>query len=103
MALVAGKIKNMAEENVEDVFLTPDDIPGAAVKNKEIGKLTVNQLKNVEELTKVETNRLSMKGYILVVLAVVFFVVAFVFAIFVIPVRFPHFLQGKNSQFHARN
>ena len=45
MALAAGKIKNMAEENLEDVFLTPDDIPGAAVKNEEIGKLTVNQLK----------------------------------------------------------
>ena len=41
MVLVAGKIKNiyMAEENIEDV------IPGAAVKNEEIGKLTVNQLK----------------------------------------------------------
>lgn len=45
MALAAGKIKNMAEENIEDVFLTPDDIPGTAVKNEEIGKLTVNQLK----------------------------------------------------------
>ena len=40
-----GKIKNMAEENIQDVFLTPEDIPGAAVKNEEIGKLTVNQLK----------------------------------------------------------
>ena len=39
-----------------------------------------------------ETDRLS-KGYRLIVFAVVFFVVAFVFAIFVIPVRFPHFLQ----------
>ena len=45
MALVAGKIKNVVEENIKDVFLTPDDIPGAAVKNEEIGKLTVNQLK----------------------------------------------------------
>ena len=45
MALVAGKIKNMAEENTKGVFLTPDDKPGAAVKNEEIGKLTVNQLK----------------------------------------------------------
>ena len=35
----------MAEKDTEDVFLTPDDIPGAAVKNEEIGKLTVNQLK----------------------------------------------------------
>ena len=41
----AGKIRNMAEENIEEVFLTPDVIPGAAVKHEEIGKLTVNQLK----------------------------------------------------------
>ena len=45
MAPAVGKIKNMAEENIEEVFLTPDDIAGAAVKDKEIGKLTVNQLK----------------------------------------------------------
>ena len=45
VAQTAGKIKNMAEENIEEVFLTPDDIAGAAVKDEEIGKLTVNQLK----------------------------------------------------------
>lgn len=45
MAPAAEKINNMAEENIEGVFLTPDDITGAAVKDKEIGKLTVNQLK----------------------------------------------------------
>ena len=40
-----GKEKNMVEENIENVFLTPDDTPGAAVKNEVIGKLIVNQLK----------------------------------------------------------
>ena len=35
----------MAKENIENVFLTPDDISRAAVKNEEIGKLPVNQLK----------------------------------------------------------
>ena len=42
---MAGKIKNMVAENIEGIFLTPDDIPGATVKNEEIGKLTVDQLK----------------------------------------------------------
>ena len=45
MAPAVGKIKNMAEENIEEVSLTPDDITGAAVKDEEIGKLIVNQLK----------------------------------------------------------
>lgn len=35
----------MADENIEEVYLTPKDIPVAAVENKEIGKLTVHQLK----------------------------------------------------------
>ena len=39
-----GKDKNVAEENIENLFLTPDDIRGAAVKNEEVGKLTVNHL-----------------------------------------------------------
>lgn len=48
-----------------------------------------------------ETDRLSTKGYRLVVLAVVFlffflYIVASVFVIFVISVRLPNFLQGKN-------
>ena len=35
----------MEEVNIEDVKLTPDDIPGASFKDSEICKLTVNQLK----------------------------------------------------------
>ena len=38
-----------------------------------------------------------MKGYRLVLLAVLFYIVAFVFFIFVIPVWFPHFVQGSSS------
>ena len=102
MALAAGKIKNMAEENLEDVFLTPDDIPGAAVKNEEIGKLTVNQLKFWLKCQRINQSGNKQALYERLS-SFVFFVVAFVFAIFVIPVRFPHSLQGKKSQFHARN
>ena len=35
----------MEQVNIEDVKLTPDDIPGASFKDSEICKLTVNQLK----------------------------------------------------------
>ena len=75
VAPAGGKINNMAEENIEGVFLTPGDIAGAAVKDQEIGKLTANQLKfclKCKGLTKAETNRLSTKGYRLVVPAVLF-------------------------------
>ena len=45
MAPAVGEMKHMAEANIEVSSLTPDDIPGANVKDEEIGKLTVNQLK----------------------------------------------------------
>ena len=35
----------MEQVNIEDVKLTPEDIPGASFKDSEICKLTVNQLK----------------------------------------------------------
>ena len=37
--------KSFKMENIEDVKLTPEDIPGASFKDSEICKLTVNQLK----------------------------------------------------------
>ena len=101
-----GKEKNMAKENIENVFLTPDDIPGAAVKNEIIGKLIMNQLKFWLECQRINQsgNKQALYKRLLSCCACCcFFVVAFVFAIFVIPVQFPHFLQGKKSQFHARN
>lgn len=45
MASAARKKNNMTEENIEEVFLTSDDILRAAVEDEEIAKLTVNQLK----------------------------------------------------------
>ena len=39
MAQAAGKMRNVVEENIENVFLTPDDICGAAVRNEKVGKL----------------------------------------------------------------
>ena len=35
----------MEQVNIEDIKLTPEDIPGASFKDSEICKLTVNQLK----------------------------------------------------------
>ena len=35
----------MEQVNIEDVKLTPEDIPGASFKDSEMCKLTVNQLK----------------------------------------------------------
>ena len=35
----------MEQLNIEDIKLTPEDIPGASFKDSEICKLTVNQLK----------------------------------------------------------
>jgi hypothetical protein len=55
----------MADENMEEVKLSPEDIPGAAVEDDEIGKLTVKQLKfwlKCRRITKVEINRLFTKG-----------------------------------------
>jgi len=35
----------MEQLNIEDIKLTPEDIPGASFKDSEICKLTVNQVK----------------------------------------------------------
>ena len=35
----------MEQLNIEDIKLTPEDIPGVSFKDSEICKLTVNQLK----------------------------------------------------------
>ena len=42
----------MAEENIEDVFLTSDDITGAAVKNAEIGNDESSSLQWVQWAAK---------------------------------------------------
>ena len=52
MALVAGKIKNVVEENIKDVFLTPYDIPGAAVKNEENRETNCESVKILAKRSK---------------------------------------------------
>ena len=58
-----GKDKVMADENIEEVSLTPEDIPGPAVENAEIGKLTVNQLKfclKCQRINQTENRKVSI-------------------------------------------
>ena len=83
-----GKDESMADENIEEVNLTPEDIPGAAVENEEIGKLTVNQLKFWLKCRRINQSGNKQALYerfvMLRVLLLLFVLVAFVFLVLVI-------------------